>query len=84
MSPEERELRRKERNRRSNEAHKRSGYAAQAKYKKNNYDELSVLLPKESRRLLDEIVYKENTTISSLFLNAVEEKYGIKLSKDSN
>lgn len=84
LPPEERERRRIERNKLSNEIHKKTGYAAQKKYKKNNYDVLSILLPKESRHLLDEIVYRENTTISSLFLNAVEEKYSVKLSKGSS
>jgi hypothetical protein len=80
LSPEEREARRIEHIKRSNEYHKKTGYAAQAKYKKNHYDELTVLFPKKARHILEEIITKEGKSISSLFLNAFEEKYNIKLS----
>ena len=51
LSPEERELRRIERNKRSNEAHKKSGYAAQAKYRENNPDKMSAIYQKHNQKI---------------------------------
>jgi hypothetical protein len=96
LSPEERELRRIENIKRSNEWHKASGYASKKKYKakhpekvtesnavfRKNHNIITIFIPKELRPELDRTLLVTGLTITALFTNAVEEKYGIKLTKD--
>ena len=95
LSDADRELRRIERNKKSNEAHKRSGYAARKKYEKNNpekvrkikikssekYSDIHIYIPKEYKPILDEIIFDAKLSITDFFLSAIEEKYNIKLTK---
>lgn len=95
LSPEERELRRIERNKRSSEAHKKSGYAADKRYRENNPDKISkknriyrnkndsltVTLSKEYRSVIDRLTNETGLSISDLFITAVEMQYDVKLKK---
>lgn len=59
-----------------------------ADFIKENYDRIDVKIPKGKRAILKEIATKQNITdnrgrisVSRLFVEAVEEKYKIDLSK---
>ena len=96
LSPEEKETRRKELTKKSNDYHKSTGYAAKKKYKetypdriiesdktfRESHDNLRIFLHKDFRANLNKIISESNMTITKLFLTAVEEKYGIALTKD--
>ena len=86
LSPEEKELRRIEYNRRSNEHHKKTGYVAQKKYKGTHpevYDfyQPKVNIDKQYVDVLKSLVEKNQMTISEFFVDAVEKVYGVALSK---
>jgi len=97
LSPEEREQRRIERNKRSNARHKETGYAASKKYNEANkdavldgarkrskkmrdkYSDLGILILREKRDALEQVLKETGLSITDLFIGAVEEKYSIVL-----
>ena len=91
LSPEERELRRVERIKISNEYHKKTGNIAQKKYRQTNPDKIrnlrknyytpKVHIHKDFVNNFNALVEKTGLGISALFLSALEEKYGIVLTK---
>lgn len=96
LSPEEREKRRIENNRRAAERFKKNGYAAQKKYRalhpeqqvkahkkerEQNY-QAKIRIPIECKDTLDGLVSQTGLSIARLFVSAVEEKYGVVLHRD--
>lgn len=95
LSPEEKEKRRVAKNAASTAHHKRTGWAAQYKYKKEhpekcreynkrareNVYEPKIRLPLSKKQDLQSILESENLSITQLFCLLVKEKYGIELLK---
>lgn len=89
-TPEEKSLRNEQRKKAANEWHKKTGYAAQKKYRETHPDKVAkqrkqnyepkIRIPLEFRPNLDELLSKTGMTITELFVGAVEEKYAITLS----
>lgn len=71
-----------ERWKKQNELHKLAGYPSQKKYKKNMYECRFYIKP-EYKEELQKIADEQGVALSRLFINAVEEKYGIKLRENS-
>lgn len=75
-----------ERWKKQNELHKLAGYPSQKKYnkeyKKKMY-ECRFYIKNEHKDALQEIANAQGVALSRLFINAVEEKYGIKLRENS-
>ena len=84
LSPEEKEQRRKERNRRDNERKKAMGYIAQKKYrekKKHITYQPKLCIPVEKKEDLFRLLEQTGLSTTQLFVGAVEEKYGVVLRK---
>ena len=89
LSPEEKALRLKEKNKRDIERQKNNGYAAQKKYRlahpdnvvkwRQRFYEPKIRIPKELRPILNSLIKDTGLTITQLFVSAVEEKYGVTL-----
>lgn len=85
LTPEELEARRIARNRSSAESHKRSGYAAQKKYRTTHADrrkpsyDIKIRTPLESKAIIDGLVSQTGLTITELFVSAFDEKYHVDL-----
>lgn len=86
LTPEELEARRIARNRSSAKSHKRSGYAAQKKYRATHKEEkrrpfYAILLrvPAESKPVFERLSKDTGLTITELVICAIEEKYSIDL-----
>ncbi|MGN1121582.1 MAG: hypothetical protein ACI4RV_04375 [Eubacteriales bacterium] len=88
LTPEEREARRIAQNKMSVERHKRSGYAAQKKYraahpeKYNQSYEAKVRVPLEFKPIIERLTKETGLSITQLFISAVEEKYQVALHRD--
>ena len=79
LTPEEREQRRIENDRKRNERHKATGYAAQRKYK-TKVHEIKVIIRQEYKAIIDELVAKAGmNSPAELFLDAVSQKYSVTL-----
>ena len=68
--------------------HKRTGYAAQKKYKashpeiyKGRYYEPKIRIPIDKKDSLAKLIEQTGLTITELFVGAAEEKYGVILHK---
>lgn len=87
LSPEAKAENYEERKKYTNEWHKKTGYAAQKKYRESHpfvyserkYHEARVHISREKRDILKELAKREKITISELFIIAVEEKYKVNL-----
>ena len=85
LSTEEKTERQKVYTMRSNESHKKSNYAASKKHRQlhpENYQvyyEPKVRIPKELRPVLKNLIAQTGLSITKLFVQAVEEKYGVVL-----
>lgn len=64
------------------ECHRRNGYAAQKKFKKKMYECRFYIKP-EYKDALQKIADEKGVALSRLFVDAAEEKYGIKLRENS-
>jgi len=96
LTPEQLAERKIEYNKRSNSHHKKTGYAAQRKYEKENpeqgklrgkkrreiYNDIRVPILRENSDNIEKVSQQENKSIPELFILAFEEKYGITLKKD--
>ena len=78
LTPEEREQRRIERGKISNEHHKKTGYASQKKYG-NESHLIRIFVNEKFKTLIEELERKTGMSQPRIFLTAVEEKYGIRL-----
>ncbi len=82
LTPEEKEQRRIEYDKRRNERHKETGYAAQKRYK-NKVHEIKVIIRQEFKATIDELVAKTGkNSPAELFLDAVAEKYNVTLTPE--
>lgn len=82
LSPEEREVRRKEKVKRDNERKKAQGYTAQKKYRetrKGRFYEPKLNIPVSKKSVLFQLLEQSDLTTTQLFVKAVEEKYGVDL-----
>ena len=79
LSPEEREAKRKESKRKYNISNPDIVKKSYQNYI-NRYDRLVIDVPKKYRPKLNDLLDKTGFNITTLFLKAVEDKYGIKLS----
>jgi len=91
LSPEEKELRRIAKNKRTNEYHKQSGYAAQRKYDSANPEKIAeirdsyyspkIYIDRDFEEKFNQL-FKDSKlkSMSEFFINAVEEKYDVVLS----
>jgi hypothetical protein len=77
LTDEERAERKKMWNRKRNTVYRRNGS------QRDTYYMPAVLIPKELQQALVDLAKSKNMTISRLFLTAVEEKYRIKLTLNS-
>ena len=90
LTPEELEAKRIAQNKRTNEWKKAHGWVHQKKYQqahKDDYYSPKIKVPSENKQALKQLLANTNKTLSELFFELVEEKYGIILSKkgiDSN
>lgn len=75
-------LTREEKNKRSNECHKRSGYSAQYKYKAKLKECRFYITPK-GKDIIQNLASSSNVSVSQLIISAIEEKYGIDLHEKS-
>jgi len=87
LSPEEKEAKQLILNKKSAQCHKDTDYAAQRKYRENNPDKykrysVKIVIATEFKETLDTLVESSGLSLTSLFINAVEEKHNIKLRKD--
>ena len=80
LTPEQREQRRVENNRKRNECHKRANFAAQKKNDKNYTKPVRV--HKSFNDTLAALSTKTNMSVNKLFITAVEEKYNVTLMGD--
>lgn len=90
LSPEEKEQRRIERNRKESERQKALGWKDQKAYRARHperrremYSELTVRLPRAKRPQLDELLLSTGKTITDLILDALEMQYGVNLHADN-
>lgn len=61
-----------------------SRFEYQNEYNKENYFKVALRIPKEKKETLQELAKLEKTSINKLIINAVEQFYGVDLSrKDS-
>lgn len=79
LSDEERERRRKEKNKRDNERKKEQGWVTQKKYHTEVVDTIKITIPKGGRDIIKQIAEDNNTSMTAIIVDAVEEKYGVKL-----
>lgn len=96
LSPEAKAESLRKKTERANEWHKKNGYLAQKKHQQNNPEKYKnykknfqdwsritlVHIPAEKRESLIDLLSRENTDITNLFVGLVLEKYGVDLSKD--
>lgn len=57
--------------------HKESRYAAQAKYQKAHYQQLSLKLPNAKKAELDAIANARGVSVAALVKQAIKDQYGI-------
>ena len=78
LSAEEREARQKEHNKRSAEIHKRNGYAAQKKYRKEHpLYEIKIRVPEKNKEIVSEIIKKSGMSATQFFAFLILEKYDV-------
>lgn len=65
-----------------NDYHRKTGYAAQKRYKKN-IGKCYIYLKQEYKEKLEEIAREKGVSLSRLFLDAAEKFYDIELSEKS-
>ena len=89
LSPEEKEQRRIERNRKECERQKALGWKNQKAYRARHperrremYSELTVRLPRDKRPQFDSLLASTGKTITELVLDALEKQYGVNLHTD--
>nr|DAO56458.1 MAG TPA: hypothetical protein [Caudoviricetes sp.] len=86
LSPDEREARRKERNKRDNERKKAQGYIAQKRYReaqKGKRYQPKLSIPANKKDVLFNLMKQTGFTTTELFVKAVEDKYDIVLHDES-
>jgi len=79
-------LTREESNKRHNAQQKESGYAAQKKYQKGYRDRMYLCrfyIEKSKKDEIQRIAKENGLSLSRLFIEAVEEKYQIKLRENA-
>lgn len=84
LSPQEREARRIAKNRYGNERQKQRGYPARKRYVEKHRGEIyepKLRIPAYNKPLLEKLLADTGLTITQLFLDALETKYGVDLSK---
>ena len=74
LTPDEREQRRIKQNKIINDHHKKTGYAS----RKKGY-EPKIRVSKDAEELLKALCAENDMTITDLFVDAVEQRYGISL-----
>ena len=87
LTPEEKEARRIEKNRRDNERKKAGGWTAQKKYQtthKRHRDtssvyEVKIRVPLDKKEEFKALLEQTGLSITKLCLDAIEEKYGVVL-----
>ena len=58
-----------------------SRFEYQNEYNKENYFKVALRIPKENKEMLQELAKMENTSVNKLIIHAVEQFYGVNLSK---
>jgi predicted HicB family RNase H-like nuclease len=59
-----------------------SKYAVINEYNKENYFKVALRIPKEKRDVLQQLAKEHGISVNKLITSAVEQTYGISLSKD--
>lgn len=84
LSPEKKAERVIAKNKSTNEAHRKSGYSAQKKYRASHPEvyrgrtyEPKLRIPMDKKDTLAQLMAQTGLTITQLFVGAVEEKYGV-------
>ena len=86
LSPEKKTERIIAKNQSTNAYHKKTGYAAQKKYKASHPEvycayEPKIRMPVDKKDVVTQLTAQTGLTITQLFVTAVEEKYGVILHK---
>ena len=58
-----------------------SRFEYQNEYNKENYFKVALRIPKEKKEMLQELARLEKTSVNKLIINAIEQFYGVDLSK---